>query len=627
MRSYGFTAVLAVAAAVLVTLAAWRWRHGGLDELHGAPPVAVGQRMNPTLDPQQVTGIHVATKGAEAEFVLRPDGWHAVSPWADRMDPRAAAAILQFSAATRVEDSADASEINAAETALDEHAVRIRLTDRNQNLLAAFKLGRATPWKAEVEGADAPVATVFLQPLERHRDDTVYICTGDIGALFRDDLRLLRDHLPFHFRESGLARIRIRTLEGDLTLERSDPAAKWRIIKPLELSADPTAIRSLIEGLMQLQALRVADRAQVTVAAAENPVQSTQVALSSFGQAGECVLEVMPAESADAATVMATVNDRPGVVFELPMAAGTGAITLGGLPLSLDELRDPSLARIDVGTLQSVSIRPATSREILLTRDSARPWMASIGGVVGEANERNLYSLLKAVTEARAESFESDAATDFAPWGLDRPILTLALTHRDGRSLAMRFGIDGRGRLFANPVGSPTVMRIDEKFLQSVAIGAHEWRHERPWSIDRVNLIALERSIDTGASVSLEYQFVTEDWRLAAPVADRPDAIVDRARADFVLTTLENLRVARWLAPGDAAALSALSVPSMVFRIREKLLSDSGEFSGFVDRTLTLAPATPGHDPEFHYGILLGDPQPFLIDRDAWRKLSISLLE
>jgi hypothetical protein len=325
--------------------------------------------------------------------------------------------------------------------------------------------------------------------------------------------------------------------------------------------------------------------------------------------------------------MIATVNDRPCVVFELPLAAGAGGITLSGLPLSLDELRDPTLARIDVGTLQSVAIRPATSREILLTRDPARPWMATIGGRVGEANERNLYSLLKAVTEARAESFESDAATDFVPWGLDRPILTLAFVHRDGRSLDIRFGIDGRGRLFANPVGSPTVMSIDVKFLESIAISAHEWRHERPWSIDRVNLIALERSIDSGASVSLEYQFLTEEWRLAAPVPDRPDATVDRARADFVLAALENLRVARWLAPGDAVALSALAAPSMVFRIREKSLSDSGEFAGFVDRALTLAPAAPGRDPEFHYGIIVGDPQPFLIDRDAWRKLSTLVLE
>lgn len=629
MRLPGFTIVLAIATIVLGVVAAWRWREGGLDTLLGAPPVAVGQPLYPALDLRHVAAIRIDARDSRAQFVLRDDGWHAVSPWADRMDPRAAAAILGFAAATRVEDHADAFEIDAAQTGLDDKAVHIRLLDRREQVLAAFKLGRQTPWKAQIEGAEAPVATLFVQPLERHRDGTIYICTGDIGPLFKDGLRLLRDHRPFHLPPQALSRIRIRTGEGDLTLERSNPAAAWHIAKPLDQAADPAAVRTMIDGLMQLQALQVSDRAEVTVPAAEKPVQSTQIAVSMFGSDREQVLDVLPDESAERATpvVLATVSDRPGVVFELPSAAGTGRVTLDGLPLGLDALRDPSLARIDVAALQSVSIRPATSRDILLVRDPGRPWMATIGGQTREANEGNLYRLLKALTETRAESFESDAATDFAPWGLERPILTLEFGSRDGRSQAIRFGIDGAGRLFANPAGSPTVMRLDPKFLESIAIAPHEWRHERPWSIDRVNLIALERSMAAGASVALEYDFLREEWRLASPMADQPDASVDRARADFVLAALENLRVARWLAPDDAAALTALASPAMVIRIREKSVSDAGEFTGFTDRRLMLAPAGPGDDPPFHYGGIAGDPQPFLIDRDTWRKLTTGIFE
>lgn len=629
MRLPGFTIVLALATVVLGVLAAWRWREGGLDTLLGAPPAAVGEPLYPALDLRNVAAIRIDARDSRAEFVLRADGWHAVSPWADRMDPRAATAILGFAAATRVEDHADASEVDAAQAGLDDKAVRVRLLDRREQVLAAFKLGRQTPWKAGIEEADSPVSTQFVQPLERHRDGTIYICTGDIGPLFKDGLRLLRDHRPFHVPPEALARIRIRTNEGDLTLERSDPATAWHIAKPLDQAADPTAVRTMIEGLMQLEALQVSDRAEVTVPVAEKPVQSTQIAIGLFGSDREQVLDVLPDESAGRAmpVVLATVSDRPGVVFELPSAAGSGRVTLEGLPLGLDELRDPSLARIDVAALQSVSIRPATSRDILLVRDPGRPWMATIGGQSREANESNLYQLLKAVTEARAESFESDAATDFAPWGLERPILVLGFGLRDGRSQVIRFGIDGAGGLFANPAGSPTVMRLDPKFLESVAIAPHEWRHERPWSIDRVNLIALERSTAAGASVALEYDFLREDWRLASPVADRPDASIDRARAEFVLAALENLRVARWLAPDDAAALSALASPTMVFRIREKSMSDAGEFTGFTDRLLMLAPAGPGDDPAFHYGGVLGDPQPFLIDRDAWSKLTTGIFE
>ena len=48
-------------------------------------------------------------------------------------------------------------------------------------------------------------------------------------------------------------------------LGREKPDSPWRVVKPLDLATDAAAIKLLIEGLYELQAIRVLDRAAVTL--------------------------------------------------------------------------------------------------------------------------------------------------------------------------------------------------------------------------------------------------------------------------------------------------------------------------------------------------------------------------
>ena len=254
MRSLGITLILALLAVIAGSLASWQWIEGNFYSVLGKPPTPVGERIYSSFSPADVKLIRVAQNGTTATFELRPDGWHASAPWMDRMDPRAAVNIINFTLSMRVEDLAEIDKVDPQKAGLLESGVSIRLEDAAHRVLAKYKLGRQTPWLATVSDIPEPVPTVFIQPREAGLKDHIYACTGDIIPLFKDNLRFLRDHHPFYFNPLTLSKIRIRAKEVEITLARETPKSPWRVVLPIALPTDPKAIKSLIEGLFELQA-------------------------------------------------------------------------------------------------------------------------------------------------------------------------------------------------------------------------------------------------------------------------------------------------------------------------------------------------------------------------------------
>ena len=626
MRSFAFTLILVLLAGLACGLAGLQWKEGNFDTVFGSPPVPVGQRIYTAFQPADVKHLQVSQGGVTARFELTASGWRCTDPWQDRMDPRAAVTIINFTLGMRVEDFAASGEIDAQKAGFKDSGIQIRLEGADRKPLARFKLGRQTPWMATVEDIKGPVPTVFVQPRDERRSRHIYACTGDIAPLFKDGLKFLRDHRPFYFNPTALREIRIRAGEGELTLARATRQSPWRVTKPLDLATDPKAMKSLLEGLFELQALKISDRASAPVSAEATPAKSSQISLQAFDSESESTLEISPPATPAARETRATVSDRPDVVFDLPLKPEADLVSLADLPLAINDLRDASLTHLNVASLRGVLIQPATGTEILVTRTPPSPWMVTIGGQSQEANEERLFALLKAVTEGRATAFETDAATDFTPWGLHKPFLKLGFLGEDDQGIELVFGLDGRGGYFVNRRGTPAVMRVDPSLVASLPVKSYEWRHSRLWSIDRLNLLAIGRKSGAEPPLSLLYDFNSEQWTATADSRDLTPLLIPE-RANFLLGILEGLKVTRWLSPDDESATAALARPSLVFKIIENTTDDAGEISGRVTREVTLAPATTGANPGFYYGRLGSDVNPFLLDRETYGKLAVGLLE
>ena len=267
----------------------------------------------------------------------------------------------------------------------------------------------------------------------------------------------------------------------------------------------------------------------------------------------------------------------------------------------------------------------ATGAATEIRRNPSGPWTTVIDGVSREANEENLFALLKLVTTSRAAGFESDAATDFTPWGLDRPVLRLRFAGEGEQGIELRFGLDRQGRLFVNREGTPSVMRLEETLLSAIAVRAYEWRHARLWSLDRVNLVGIERQTGNEPPLVLRYDFIAESWQATRSGQDLGGRL-DAVRANQLLALLEGLKVARWLPADDAHTATALANPALTFRLVEKQIDHDGNFSGLTQRTLRLAPGE-GSTSGFFHGRVDGEPYPFLIDAATYERLAAGLLE
>ena len=136
MRSFGFTLILALLAVLVCGLARWQWTVGNFDSLLGAPPTPVGQRIYSGFSPAAVKHIRISQNGVIASFDLGENGWQATLPWTDRMDPRAAVSIINFTLGLRVEDFAGRGEVDAQKAGLKESGIDIRLGDASDKPLA-----------------------------------------------------------------------------------------------------------------------------------------------------------------------------------------------------------------------------------------------------------------------------------------------------------------------------------------------------------------------------------------------------------------------------------------------------------------------------------------------------------
>ena len=624
MRSLLTTILLAAATLILGALAVWQFQEGSLHRFIGTPPTAIGEKIYPGFQPGKAARIRLASGETEAEFVKTAQGWEAITPWQDRMDNRAAIAILSFASTTTARDRSPRDKIDPADAGLNGGKTEINIMDAQGETLARFRLGRRTPLMDLPAGEGQPIPTVYLLPRERGRRSHVYAATGDILPLFNDGFAYLRDHRPFALNPLLLGKIRILTSQGELTLGRENPSAPWRITKPLDLPTDPAAVKTLLEGLYELQASKLSDRSDVTLPIDGTAPANSRIAITHFGETTETILEILPPESPDARTTLATVSDRPETVFTLPIKPDPDLVSIADLPLTVNDLRDPTLTNLNIASIRGIAIQTATTPTILISREPPAPWTATIGGNEQPANEQRLFDLLKAVTETRALSFETDAAPeDLSPWGLDRPILTLTFLAENNQALAVSFGLDKGGNLFAKRRDSPTVMRLDNSFLNKIAVRPNDWRHSRLWSVSRVDLSTLVRTVAGEPALNLRYDFFAETWNASLDGKD-VTANLDPARADFLLGILENLQVTRWLSPGDEAAAKALENPALSFALTEKIIDEFGDKKGERTQTLTLA-----LDPTSNtvFGKISSDTSPFTITPETFLKLSIPLLD
>ncbi|MFP6877915.1 MAG: DUF4340 domain-containing protein [Roseibacillus sp.] len=650
MQSKTFTVVMAIVTVIFATLAGIRIAQNDLSSIFGAPARKIGEVLYPDFDfKKDVHNIVISNStGGKAVFLNKDGVWLMQSPFRDRADYRDLQRIVYFSRHLRVEDvmrRKDTTLKEAGMLATEGQGGRFHITlkDRKGNILADYRLGRRTAWHRLDRNTGTQSETFFVRPNKKSQKEHIYVCSApneirpSVRQILDRGIDRLRDHRPFLFDPEGLADLTIRHRGGgEILLSRAKPDRPWRMTKPLQSRTKPQTMAGLLKGLYLLEAVQVHDRKSVTIPPRPKGGFYLEIEILRFDERGirqprPSRMTVEPPTTADADTVYATMDDRPGVVFEIPFKPVKGRITLGQLPLAVELLRGRTLASLDIRALRSITIHHLTQPdpiEIILGQGSLsgdRRWMINLNGDLAPANEIALGALLHAVSHDEVVKYASDAASNLRAFGLAPPHKRLVLRGGEGETIDLFFGRGDDGKFYAMRRGSSTVAEVDGGTFTAIAAQPHNWRDTllMPFSIVDLAVMKIEPRIRVPLvdhALTLNYSFLDESWTARQFDEDVTDSL-DTQSANQFIRFMESLRVDKWL--GDTFPPAERSLQSPIFRFTAifRQVDSSGNRVGVREVSFELAPASRSSQNRFYYGRLSGDPHFFVLGVETYLQL------
>ena len=655
MLSRKFTLSLVILASMVGGGACIQLFKNDLDMIFGTPPRQVGDVLYGKFDLDDVHTVVISkSPGDRAEFVRRQDIWRMVDPKQDRADYSILQTIVYFSRHLQVEDVMRRKDITLEEAGMRasstyEGRYNITLRDSSQNTLADYRLGRRTAWHRLNEKDGNLIETFFVRPGEDSLDDHIYVCSApeklktSVRQILDRGLSRLRDHHPLLFDQQGIADITIRTKGREIVLSRPEAdSPAWKMTKPLESRTKPEMVNGLIVGLAQLEAIRIHDLKSVTIPPRPPGGFLLEVELRHFRADGSrgrtpSMLTIEPPSPPDAATVLASIDARPNLVFEIPLKPVTGSMGLSQLPLEVDQLRERTLTNLDIATLKSMTIHqfndPGLIHVFLSRKRSGQArWMLSQGGDTAPANEAVMARILQAISRNEVVGFASNAASNLSRYGLSPPAKRIILDLREGDPIDLFFGRGVNGRFYAMRHGSSTVAEIDAATYTSIATEPYQWRDSllMPFSIVDLSIMKIEkfpfRVPLADPALTLKYKFLSEDWE-ARQFDENVSTNLNKHSANQFIKFMESLRVERWLDESTPAAARALRSPTFRFTAVFRELDEQGDLKGFRETSFDLAPASRSPRNRIFYGKLNDDPHYFVLSMNSYRQLSTPLLD
>ena len=633
----------------------------------------------------EISWMRINCGGDMAEFRRRPNGvWWGEKPWDDRMDPRAAAAILQYTYSTSIVDALPLHKIDSAslkEFGVKTTPITITLKEmsadgKRSSTVARYTLGSTAPWLVDDPENQTTDDTTYMQTDFYGRDSRILVGTGNILPLFKSGIRQLRDHRPLLIHPAMPASIEINNKGQRIALERPspDPRTPWKITYPLPLDTDPQMMNVLLGTLQKLTAVRVYDPEETSVPDMTDD-QVTSVSIRNFtgrlaGDGKSLAVEEKPVtlriyppsdNSNLAELVKATVSDRKAV-FELAQTTGSNKEVPGvrNIPLDLNLLRSKQLTDIGDYKITGLSIRRSLQDYPTIVRfvqgdekTGQQPtWMYTAeGSRYQEVNPDHLVSLLKTVKTGNVAGFASDKATDLSVYGLDNPLLTLTMSllpkpnEKPRPPVIVFFSKGTDGSWYARQSGKPTVVMLDNEYMKNFTANALAWKKKILLSFNRYNLkeMHLER-IGSGGPLVLKFDRLDDSWTASKDGRDET-LNINPNRANRYLDELEKMEVASWLPYTNPEAREALKKP--VFRLKlviqvykdvsrqerqEVTGKDGVTFSAepeMEEKTISMeiAPAGEAGFSRFYYGKINTTPYYFILNMDSVRLLGASLAE
>lgn len=504
------TFLISLLTLALGALAVVQQVRGNLHFLFGAPPLETGATVY-RFDPAEVGRILIQSDGTQAEVIKTDTAWMLREPWEDYADARTVRSLIDFAARLQIEDVIDRDDVeDPAGYGLEKDRIEVHFFSQAGAPLCHFGIGRYTEWrgfdpqlKPKDPTRDPPsFPTLIIQPEENELDGYLYVCsdfanpalrTVPVRDLFRDQLRLFRDHRLFNNSPSVAAEITLKEKNSEISLKRDElkKESAWEIERPYELATSPKAMETLISGLSALQAAAVVDPKALSLPPPlpENIDFSIKIRyFKTDGSLSEPVTALFyPPESDDAQVVPVVIMEdptkkRPAILL---VPRGPNSL-LDGLPRSVNSLRSRTMTAMQVRDINAVTLTDFSGRAVELTLESvpherSSRWFARVlredgpdeitVNYEGPANSKQVFDLFQSLFKNEVVSFTNDSTTSPEDYGLDRPIKTIIVHPREGKAVRFVIGSKMVPKYYARQIPSGRVIEISEEAYEAGLAG------------------------------------------------------------------------------------------------------------------------------------------------------------
>jgi len=421
-------------------------------------------------------------------------------------------------------------------------------------------------------------------------------------------------------------------LQQDLSLSRLDPAlvdtlriergdaaftvarqgGGWRLLSPVEETADASAVRGMVSAFCRARSLKLIDATADTTA------------LEAYGLGG-----LRPAVR----RVVLVSSGRPPLIYEFgrsnPSGRGHYLRVVGTTRIHLVDNQLFELSRTSYQALRVYDLFPLQPEEIdrlavdrqkvhYRARKNERGLWFTVEDRPRQLKRRMLHTLAYDLCEARIQEFVQDQVDEktFAAYGLQPPFIDLRF-RAGGREYRLRVGnTTGEGLSYARRGDEASLLTINSQLLESTAPSLEELLETNPVPDNYTLLDSVQVVWHTGQSVTAfpvggDHRRWDLRWPAAAPRTS-PDAFLVAARNLYY--GLEELSSDETVLLPDEA------------RVREYLVTDKVRCELYwPDRTVRYEIGwRPGEDA--HWLHVLGEKKVYRIPRDLFFRLRGVLL-
>ncbi len=305
----------------------------------------------------------------------------------------------------------------------------------------------------------------------------------------------------FEFKPDDVTEVSLVYPDREIVLKKS--GEEWRLIKPMDVAADATTVKSLVNAIAECEVKKEltepsGDLAQYGI---DKPFATVTVKLKDKELPAILVGKNTPVGFS---TYLQRADDKKIVL--------TSSAFRSGMDKKVKDLRDKTIITFADKDVNKIELQ-GEGKDIRLTQKDDTWSIEQPGPYAADASAmRSFLSTLRAM---RATDFPDDQPADLSTYGLDQPRLTVTLfTGKDNVAHALRLGKENdKKEVYVQESGRPTVYTVSDWVFRDVNKNVGDLRDKTVLAFDRDKISAVEVKRGDGTQFKLA-RGDTKQWRL-----------------------------------------------------------------------------------------------------------------